>query len=170
MTQHPETAPDVATPSAVAAPDDGAEVRTEPRRNAGYAILKTLRGYGIDTVFGIPGTHNLEFYRHLEGLGITPITTRHEQGAAYGADGWSLTRGLPGVVITTSGPGLLNSLSGAATAYAESRPMILLSPGRRAGTSSGTSGRCTRPRTPPARSGRSWGCPAGSIRPWRRWR
>lgn len=130
MTQHPETAPDVATPSAVAAPDDGAEVRTEPRRNAGYAILKTLRGYGIDTVFGIPGTHNLEFYRHLEGLGITPITTRHEQGAAYGADGWSLTRGLPGVVITTSGPGLLNSLSGAATAYAESRPMILLSPGR----------------------------------------
>lgn len=105
----------------------------EPRRNAGYAILATLRNYGIDTVFGIPGTHNLEFYRHLECLGIKPVTTRHEQGAAYGADGWSQTRGLPGVVITTSGPGLLNSLSGAATAYAESRPMIILSPGRPVG-------------------------------------
>ena len=62
---------------------------TEPRRNAGYAILATLRNYGIDTVFGIPGTHNLEFYRHLEELGIKPVTTRHEQGASYGADGWS---------------------------------------------------------------------------------
>ncbi|WP_129661335.1 thiamine pyrophosphate-binding protein [Rothia halotolerans] len=105
-------------------------MQTEPRRNAGYAIMATLRNYGIDAVFGIPGTHNLEFYRHLEELEIKPVTTRHEQGASYGADGWSLTRGLPGVVVTTSGPGLLNSLSGAATAYAESRPMILLSPGR----------------------------------------
>lgn len=106
---------------------------TTPRHNAGYAILATLKNYGIDTVFGIPGTHNLEFYRHLEELNITPITTRHEQGAAYGADGWSQIKGLPGVVITTSGPGLLNSLSGAATAYAESRPMIILSPGRPVG-------------------------------------
>lgn len=113
---------------------DTAPVRTEPRHNAGYAILATLRNYGIDTVFGIPGTHNLEFYRHLDELDIKPVTTRHEQGASYGADGWSLTTGLPGVVITTSGPGLLNSLSGAATAYAESRPMILLSPGRPRGT------------------------------------
>lgn len=69
----------------------------------------------------------------LRELGIRAITTRHEQGASYGADGWSQVRGLPGVVITTSGPGLLNSLSGAATAYAESRPMILLSPGRPVG-------------------------------------
>lgn len=106
---------------------------TESRRNAGYAILATLKNYGVDTVFGIPGTHNLEFYRHLEELNIKPITTRHEQGSSYGADGWSQVRGLPGVVITTSGPGLLNSLSGAATAYAESRPMIILSPGRPVG-------------------------------------
>ncbi|QIM18059.1 thiamine pyrophosphate-binding protein [Leucobacter coleopterorum] len=91
--------------------------------------METLRGYGIDTVFGIPGTHNLEFYRPLTSLGIRPVTTRHEQGAGYGADGWSLQTGLPGVVITTSGPGLLNALSAAGTAYCESRPMILLSPG-----------------------------------------
>ena len=100
------------------------------RRTTARAVLETLRGYGVDTVFGIPGTHSLEFYRPLRELGIRAVTTRHEQGAAYGADGWSQVSGLPGVVITTSGPGLLNSLSGAATAYAESRPMILLSPGR----------------------------------------
>ncbi|MEX3600220.1 thiamine pyrophosphate-binding protein [Kocuria carniphila] len=111
----------------------GNQATSYPQRTVARAVLETLRGYGIDTVFGIPGTHSLEFYRPLRELGIRAITTRHEQGASYGADGWSQVRGLPGVVITTSGPGLLNSLSGAATAYAESRPMILLSPGRPVG-------------------------------------
>ncbi len=97
--------------------------------NAGFAVLKTLRNYGVDAIFGIPGTHNLEFYRHLVPLGIRPVTTRHEQGAGYGADGWAQQSGLPGVVITTSGPGLLNALSAAGTAYCESRPLIILSPG-----------------------------------------
>lgn len=103
--------------------------RTEARNNVGRDILKTLRNYGIDTVFGIPGTHNLEFYRHLPELGFRFVTTRHEQGAGYAADAWSLQKGLPGVVITTSGPGLLNALTAAATAYAESRPLIILAPG-----------------------------------------
>lgn len=119
---------------APAGPENPADAASSyPERTTARAVLETLRGYGIDTVFGIPGTHSLEFYRPLRELGIRPITTRHEQGASYGADGWSQVRGLPGVVITTSGPGLLNSLSGAATAYAESRPMILLSPGRPVG-------------------------------------
>ncbi|GLB67885.1 thiamine pyrophosphate-binding protein [Arthrobacter mangrovi] len=100
-----------------------------PTDNAGLAIMTVLRNYGIDTIFGIPGTHNLEFYRHLQPLGIRPVTTRHEQGAGYAADGWSQQTGLPGVVITTSGPGLLNALSAAGTAYCESRPLIVLSPG-----------------------------------------
>lgn len=104
-------------------------MQTTPKRTTGWVVMETLRGYGVDTVFGIPGTHNLEFYRPLGELGIRPVTTRHEQGAGYGADGWSLQTGLPGVVVTTSGPGLLNALSAAGTAYCESRPMILLSPG-----------------------------------------
>ena len=104
------------------------------RNNVGLAILTTLKNYGIDAVFGIPGTHSVEFYRHFGPLGIHPVTTRHEQGAGYGADGWSQLKGLPGVVITTSGPGLLNALSAAATAYAESRPLIILSPGAPTGT------------------------------------
>ncbi|UOQ56311.1 thiamine pyrophosphate-binding protein [Leucobacter allii] len=106
-----------------------AVARTEMRRTTGWVVMETLRGYGVDTVFGIPGTHNLELYRPLGALGIRPVTSRHEQGAGYAADGWSLQTGLPGVVITTSGPGLLNALSAAGTAYCESRPMIIVSPG-----------------------------------------
>lgn len=102
---------------------------TRAVRTTGWVVVETLRNYGVDTVFGIPGTHNLEFYRPLTALDIHPVTTRHEQGAGYAADGWSLQTGKPGVVITTSGPGLLNALSAAGTAYCESRPLILLSPG-----------------------------------------
>lgn len=104
-------------------------METTQKRTTGWVVVETLHSYGIDTVFGIPGTHNLEFYRPLTALGIRPVTTRHEQGAGYGADGWSLQTGKPGVIITTSGPGLLNALSAAGTAYCESRPMIILSPG-----------------------------------------
>lgn len=112
------------------APATGVDAAQQPvTNNAGYSVLKTLRNYGVDTIFGIPGTHNLEFYRHLAPLGMHPVTTRHEQGAGYGADGWAQQTGLPGVVITTSGPGLLNALSAAGTAYCESRPLIILSPG-----------------------------------------
>lgn len=100
-----------------------------PVRNAGLAVMTAVRAYGVDTIFGIPGTHNLELYRHLPALGIRPVTSRHEQGAGYAADGWAQQTGLPGVVITTSGPGLLNALSAAGTAFCESRPLLLLSPG-----------------------------------------
>lgn len=96
---------------------------------AGRAVLETLRGYGVDAVFGIPGTHNLELYRPLAELGIRAVTNRHEQGSGYGADGWAQHTGLPGVVITTSGPGLQNAMSAIGTAFCESRPLIVLSPG-----------------------------------------
>ena len=96
---------------------------------AGRAILETIRGYGVTAIFGIPGTHNLEFYRPLSDLGIRAVTNRHEQGSGYGADGWAQQTGLPGVVITTSGPGLQNAMSAIGTAFCESRPLIVLSPG-----------------------------------------
>lgn len=96
---------------------------------AGRAVLETIRAYGVTTIFGIPGTHNLELYRPLADLGIRAVTNRHEQGAGYGADGWAQQTGLPGVVITTSGPGLQNAMSAIGTAFCESRPLIVLSPG-----------------------------------------
>ncbi|ANJ28692.1 acetolactate synthase [Agromyces aureus] len=96
---------------------------------AGRAVLETIRAYGVDTVFGIPGTHNLELYRPLADLGFRAVTNRHEQGAGYGADGWAQQTDLPGIVITTSGPGLQNAMSAIGTAFCESRPLIVLSPG-----------------------------------------
>jgi thiamine pyrophosphate-dependent acetolactate synthase large subunit-like protein len=109
-------------------------------RNGGAAVVETLAAHGVDTVFGIPGTHNLELYRHLTSCGIRPITPRHEQGAGYAAEGYARTSGRPGVVLTTSGPGLTNAMTAAATAYAESQPMLVLSPGMPTGTEGGDLG------------------------------
>ncbi|MFF2370907.1 thiamine pyrophosphate-binding protein [Agromyces sp. NPDC058110] len=106
-----------------------AELAAPYADTAGRAVLETIRAYGVDTVFGIPGTHNLEFYRPLADLGFRAVTNRHEQGSGYGADGWAQQTGLPGVVITTSGPGLQNAMSAIGTAFCESRPLIVLSPG-----------------------------------------
>ena len=58
---------------------------TAPQRRR--RVVETLAAHGVDTVFGIPGTHNLELYRHLPPTGIRPSTPRHEQGAGYAADG-----------------------------------------------------------------------------------
>lgn len=102
---------------------------TKHRCNVGYAVIRLIRAYEIDTVFGIPGTHNLEFYRHEDTLGIHCVTTRHEQGAGYGADECPQRACKPGAVIKTSGPGLLNVLSAVGTSFAESHPLRVLAPG-----------------------------------------
>ncbi len=109
-------------------------------RNGGAAVVESLRAHGVDTVFGIPGTHNLELYRHFPSAGITAVTTRHEQGAGYAADGYHQVSGRPGVVVTTSGPALLNVAAAAGTAYAESRALLLISPGLPRGTEGGDAG------------------------------
>ena len=98
-------------------------------RNGGAAVVETLAAHGVDTLFGIPGTHNLELYRHFEANGVRAITPRHEQGAGYAAEAYARVSGRPGVVVTTSGPGLTNAMTAAATAYAESQPVLLVSSG-----------------------------------------
>jgi thiamine pyrophosphate-dependent acetolactate synthase large subunit-like protein len=103
-------------------------------RNGGAAVVETLAAHGVDTIFGIPGTHNLELYRHFGHTGIRAITPRHEQGAGYAAEAYARVTGRPGVVVATSGPGLTNAMTAAATAYGESQPMLLLSSGMPTGT------------------------------------
>ncbi|MGH8988480.1 MAG: thiamine pyrophosphate-binding protein [Acidimicrobiales bacterium] len=97
--------------------------------NGGAALVAALERNGVDTVFGIPGVHNLEIYRHLSRSPITHVAVRHEQAAAYAADGYARSSGRAGVCLTTSGPGITNACTGAATAYADSIPMLLCSPG-----------------------------------------
>ena len=95
----------------------------------GAAVIDSLVAHGVRDVFGIPGTHNLELYRYLPASGIRHVVTRHEQGAGYAADGYARIAGRPGVLITTSGPGITNAITALATAYADSIPVLAISPG-----------------------------------------
>ncbi|WP_162529876.1 thiamine pyrophosphate-binding protein [Nocardioides caldifontis] len=95
----------------------------------GNAVVRALREREVDLVFGIPGTHNLEIYRALRSHGIRHVAPRHEQGGGYAADAYSRVTNRPGVVITTTGPGLTNATTAAATSYADSVPVLLISPG-----------------------------------------
>ncbi|RPK69207.1 putative 2-ketoarginine decarboxylase AruI [Streptomyces sp. ADI96-02] len=95
----------------------------------GEALVAALEVHGADTVFGIPGTHNLPIYAALAGHGIRHVSPRHEQGGAFAADGWARAGGRPGVCLTTTGPALLNAATAAAQAYSDSVPVLLVSPG-----------------------------------------
>jgi acetolactate synthase-1/2/3 large subunit len=81
---------------------------------------------GTDTVFGIPGNHTVELYRGLARYGMRHVTARHEQGAAFMADGYARASGKPGVCILVSGPGLLNAATAIAQARADSVPMLVI--------------------------------------------
>lgn len=96
--------------------------------SGGAAIVAALEDEGVDLLFGIPGTHNLPVYRHLPAAGIRNVTPRHEQGGGYAADGYARAGGRPGVVQATTGPGILNAATPAGTAWADSIPMLLISP------------------------------------------
>lgn len=98
------------------------------RLRLGEAVIDLLaRHYGVDVVFGIPGAHTIELYRGLHRSGVRVVTPRHEQGAGFMADGWSVVTGRPGVVTVISGPGLTNTLTPMAQAFHDSRPMLVLS-------------------------------------------
>ena len=79
-------------------------------------IVALLAANGIDTVFGIPGVHNLEFYRGLASTGLRHILVRHEQNAGFAADGFARASGRPAAAFVISGPGLTNILTSAAQA------------------------------------------------------
>ena len=95
----------------------------------GRALAEALAAHGVDTVWGIPGTHNLEIYAHLPGAGIRHVSPRHEQGAGFAADGYARVTGRPGVCITTSGPAALNAATALGQAYSDSVPVLAVSAG-----------------------------------------
>lgn len=97
--------------------------------SGGAALIAALAAHDTDVIFGIPGTHNLPAYAAMGKHGITHVSTRHEQGAGYAADGYARSTGRPGVVLTTSGPAILNAAASAAQAYSDSVPVLFISPG-----------------------------------------
>ncbi len=91
-------------------------------------IVRTLIEENVDTIFGYPGGQVLHIYDELrkKRRHIRHILTAHEQGAAHAADGYARTTGKTGVVIATSGPGASNLVTGIATAYLDSVPMVAI--------------------------------------------
>jgi acetolactate synthase-1/2/3 large subunit len=91
-------------------------------------LIECLKEQGVDTVFGYPGGAILniydELYRHQDE--ITHILTSHEQGAAHAADGYARSTGKVGVCMATSGPGATNLVTGIATAYMDSVPLVAI--------------------------------------------
>lgn len=96
-------------------------------RSVGQALIKLLEQRDVDVVFGIPGVHTVELYRGLEGSRIRHVTPRHEQGAAFMADGYARVTGKPGVCLLITGPGFTNALTAIAQARADSVPMLVIS-------------------------------------------
>jgi acetolactate synthase-1/2/3 large subunit len=93
----------------------------------GEALIHLLEAHGVDTVFGIPGVHTIELYRGLAASKIRHVTPRHEQGAAFMADGYARASGKPGVAFVITGPGLTNAITAMAQARADSIPMLVIS-------------------------------------------
>jgi acetolactate synthase-1/2/3 large subunit len=93
----------------------------------GELLAKMLAAYGIDTVFGIPGTHTIELYRGLPQTAMRHITPRHEQGAGFMADGYARVTGRPAACFTVSGPGALNIGTAMGQALLDSVPMLVIS-------------------------------------------
>ncbi len=91
-------------------------------------IVEALIDQGCDTVFGYPGGQVLNIYDELykNSDRITHVLTAHEQGASHAADGYARATGKVGVVIATSGPGATNLVTGIATAYLDSTPMVAI--------------------------------------------
>lgn len=96
-------------------------------RPLGAQLSQMLKARGVDVVFGIPGVHNQEMYRGLQEAGLTHILTRHEQGAAFMADGYARACGKPGVCFVITGPGVCNALTALGQAYSDSVPVLCLS-------------------------------------------
>ncbi|MCK4621948.1 MAG: biosynthetic-type acetolactate synthase large subunit [Desulfuromonadales bacterium] len=89
-------------------------------------LLESLQKEGVDTIFGYPGGAVINIYDDLYDSSIEHILTRHEQGAVHAADGYARCTGKVGVIIATSGPGATNTVTGIATAYMDSIPMVII--------------------------------------------
>lgn len=90
------------------------------------ALVKTLEKLGVKVIFGYPGGANLPIYEALASSSIKHVLARHEQGASHMADGYARASGKVGVCLATSGPGATNLVTGIATAYMDSVPVLAI--------------------------------------------
>ncbi|MBI5598138.1 MAG: biosynthetic-type acetolactate synthase large subunit [Deltaproteobacteria bacterium] len=95
------------------------------KKTGAEIFLESLIKEGVDTIFGYPGGVVLPIYDALYKSPLRHILVRHEQGAVHMADGYARATGRPGVVLVTSGPGATNTVTGIATAYMDSVPVVV---------------------------------------------
>lgn len=95
--------------------------------SGGEILVRFLKDEGVEHIFGYPGGAVLHIYDALyKQEDVKHILVRHEQGATHAADGYARATGKPGVVLVTSGPGATNAVTGIATAYMDSIPMVVI--------------------------------------------
>ena len=90
------------------------------------ALVRALESQGVEVIFGYPGGATLPIYDELAKSSIRHVLSRHEQGAAHMADGYSRVTGKAGVCMATSGPGATNLVTGLANAYMDSSPLVAI--------------------------------------------
>lgn len=94
--------------------------------NGAHWLVQALEAEGVDTLFGYPGGTIMPFYDALHGASLKHVLVRHEQGAAFAANGYARASGRVGVCVATSGPGASNLVTGIADAMFDSVPMVVL--------------------------------------------
>jgi acetolactate synthase-1/2/3 large subunit len=90
-------------------------------------LMAILKEEGVDSIFGFPGGATIDIHDHLDKTDINHYLVRHEQGAVHAADGYARVTGKVGVCLVTSGPGATNAVTGIATAYMDSIPVVIIS-------------------------------------------
>lgn len=92
----------------------------------GEALVAALRALEVEVAFGLPGVHNLAAWKAFPGSGVRLVGVRHEQTAAYAADGYARATGRLGVAITTTGPGAANAVAATGEAWACHSPVLVI--------------------------------------------
>src|SRR4051812_19657153 len=94
--------------------------------NGGALVVRALEQAGVEVVFGLPGVHNLAIWRALSDSPIRLVGVRHEQAAAYAADGYARATGRPGVALVTTGPGAANAVGATGEAWACGSSIVVI--------------------------------------------
>ena len=92
----------------------------------GHLVARRLRAHGVTKLFTLSGGHLFSIYDGCRAAGIDIVDVRHEQTAAFAAEGWAKVTRRPGVAAVTAGPGVTNTISAIASAQANHSPMLVL--------------------------------------------
>jgi acetolactate synthase-1/2/3 large subunit len=96
------------------------------KKSGAEILIESLAREKVKDIFGYPGGVVLDIFDRLFDSNIRQIFVRHEQGGVHAADGYARATGKPGVALVTSGPGATNTVTGIATAYMDSIPLVVL--------------------------------------------